>query len=200
MATKATKKRTITQKSPKRIGVTRLSNKSSFRSWMIVPVVALVAIAGYIVINYSQASGCRYNYCWGASQFRVDKKSSIVSPRGGQKYWDSSRSKPSTSSTMYGIQSATVYSNVRRNQYYCINAKGKSGANIAWGYIGWGYTDGITYIPSRNGVIKGCTKVTAMSVESGGRTPTPARWVGVHTKPGKRVLLYDIFRSDKKIY
>ncbi len=59
MATR-TKKKNPAKKSVGRVGKTRLSNKSFFQSLMIIPVVVLVALAGYVVVQFSHAYTTRF--------------------------------------------------------------------------------------------------------------------------------------------
>ena len=52
-----TVKRTNSNKAKSRVGTNKLAPKKGFKLWMAALVVVLVAVAGYAVVNFSEASG-----------------------------------------------------------------------------------------------------------------------------------------------
>ncbi len=94
-------------------------NKSAkLKWWYILPVIAIVAIAGYAIVRFSEAgTNCRPNkYCWGPAQFKGASKGSIKYDYGFT--WDPN----------IGSQSFYVNTNVS-NSEFCLLVGGNGGAD-----------------------------------------------------------------------
>ncbi len=48
--------KTIAKKSTTRVGATKLAKRSFFKPWMALPIIVVVALAGYAIVQFSQAS------------------------------------------------------------------------------------------------------------------------------------------------
>ncbi len=96
-------------------------NKSAkLKWWYILPVIAIVAIAGYAIVRFSEAgTNCRPNkYCWGPTQFKGTSKGSIKYDYGFS--WNPT----------VGTRSFYVNTNASNSQF-CVLTGGGSGNGIS---------------------------------------------------------------------
>lgn len=74
----ATKKKT---KKRSRVGSSSLNKKKSFKNWMVIPIVLVVAVAGYVVVNFSHASSNQTS-TWGRANSLPKYTAEFKSPNG----------------------------------------------------------------------------------------------------------------------
>lgn len=134
-ALKKSSVRTTAKKRPtSRVGSTKLAKKSFFKPWMALPIVAVVALVGYSIIQFSQAS----------SPFYTDKNATWM--RGGKPVnWPAPVGKIRLVEFGQSTTTSLTASQLRSSSKVC-----------AWFYAG---ADNTAVVISVNGGYKGTTVV-----------------------------------------